>query len=205
MSRLLEWFDITPWRQKVSLVSLVMVLFGGAFYWLIAEPIMEETAALLVELQTVDGQLTRASHSESQYRHAQQELSQWTLIVARQEERLGLEVPMSQVLADMSNIAEEIGMIVTLWKPDDVPSTSLNQNTVRHLQLHMEGGYHHLARFLDHMQDLSKTMGVTGLSMARADTDDGMATILATIDLIGYEGPVHTQASHHNRLAPHRM
>jgi len=192
MSRLLEWFEVTPLAQKAALVGLFLGVFGAGFYWLIAEPLVVEIDTLVGELRILDRTLELDSPSEIQFGKTQEEFSQWKSIVSRQEERLGLEVPMSQVLSDMSSIAQETGIILTLWKPKNRDSESSNQVHATYLHIQVEGGYHHVAQFLEHAQYLSKAMGVTALTMHSDDTDDGIPTVLATIDLMGYGRNVQT-------------
>ncbi len=198
MSRLLEWFEVTPFVQKVALVGLFLGIFGVGFYWLIAEPLVVEIDTLVGELRILDRTLELDSQSESQFVNAQKKFSQWKSIVSRQEERLGLEVPMSQVLSDMSSIAQETGIILTLWKPKNRGSESSNQVHATYLHIQVEGGYHHVAQFLEHMQYLSKTMGVTALRMHRDDTGDGIPTVRAIIDLMGYSGNVQVLADNNH-------
>ncbi len=187
MSRLLEWVEVTPFGQKVSLVGLFLVIVGAGFYLEIADPLMKETETLERELHDLDRKLKLSAQSEPRYVQAQEIVSQWESLVLQQEERLGLEVPMSQVLWEMSNIAQETGIMLTLWKPDGRNREPLNHAATRHLQLHLEGGYHDVARFLEQTQYLSKTMGATGLTMHRVETDEGIPAIRAVVDCIGYE------------------
>jgi Tfp pilus assembly protein PilO len=194
MASLLEWFEVTPLRQKASLVGLLMILWGGVFYGWIAQPMMEERERLALRLQSLDRKIKMLSRTEDQYLAAQGELSQWKSLVNQHEARLGLDVPMSQVLSEMSNISQETGVNVTLWKPGESQENSLPDMKEQRLQLHVEGGFHHVARFLDHMQGLSKPMGVTTLSMHSADNANGIPMVLTTIDFIGYEGAAHTLA-----------
>jgi Tfp pilus assembly protein PilO len=206
MSRLLEWFEVTPFVQKVSLLGLFLVIFGMGFYWLMAEPLVVEIDILVGELQTLDRKLKLETQSESQLGQAQKEISQWQSIVSRQEERLGLEVPMSQVLSDMSSIAQETGITLTLWKPKKRSSDSSGQVHATYLQLQVEGGYHHLAQFLEHIQYLSKARGVTALRMYSDDTGDGIPTVRAIIDLMGYGRNVQTLAdNNHMSVIDERM
>ncbi len=198
MSRLLEWFEVTPFAQKVALVGLFLGIFGVGFYWLIAEPLVVEIDTLVGELRILDRTLELDSQSESQFVNAQKEFSQWKSIVSRQEERLGLEVPMSQVLSDMSSIAQETGIILTLWKPKKRDIESSSQVRATYLQLQVEGGYHHVAQFLEHMQYLSKAMGVTALRMHSDDTGDGVPTVRVLIDLMGYGRNVQTLADNNH-------
>ena len=44
------------------------------------------------------------------------------------------------------------------------------------------------------MQDLSKSMGVTALSMHSVDSTSGTPTIQTIIDFLGFEGTMHTLA-----------
>ena len=198
MSRLLEWFEVTPFVQKVSLVGLFLAISGVGFYWLIAEPLVVEIDTLVGELRILDHTLKLETQSENQLGTVQKEFLQWQSIVSRQEERLGLDVPMSQVLSDMSSIAQETGIILTLWKPKKRDIESSSQVHATYLQLQVEGGYHHVAQFLEHMQYLSKTMGVTSLTMHCDDTDDGIPMVRAIIDLMGYSRNVQTLADNNH-------
>ena len=192
MSRLLEWFDATPLIQKVACFGLLFVLFGSGFYWIVVEPLIDQTEKLKVELQDLDGKLRIYLQSEERFRKASEDLSNWESLVSRQEERLGLEVPMSQVFSDMSSMAQDTGILFTLWKPDLPNPESLEGRQQRHLQIHVEGGYHAMARFLDQTQYLSKSMGVTAFKMHRVGTGDGTPRIRATFEFVGYEGRAQT-------------
>ncbi len=198
MSRLLEWLDVTPMVQKVSLVGLVLVLGGVGFFWMIAEPLMVQIDGVKIDIQDLEKKLQFYARSDGQYWQVQEELSRWESLVSRESERLGLDVSMSQVLSDMSTIAEDTGINLIVWKSGQEKGDAVNQSSVRHLQLHLEGGYHHIARFLDRTQYLSKMMGVTALSMDRADTTGSRAsTVRATVNFMGYERKSQTLANHH--------
>lgn len=188
MSRLLEWVEVTPIHQKVLLVGLFLGLLGVGLYGVIVEPLAAEIKILRGELQALDRKLKLDTPSTNRVSDAQGELSQWTLIVSQQESRLGLDVPMSQVLSDVSHIADQTGILLSLWKPKHgvfEPSSQLN---IRYLRLHLEGGYHHIAQFLNHMQFLPKVMGVVALTMDRIETSSGAPAIRAVVDLMGYDG-----------------
>ena len=100
----------------------------------------------------------------------------------------------------MSSIAQETGVILTLWKPDAPNINSLKRTLARGLQLHIEGGYHNLARFLDQTQYLSKTMGVTSLTMRGKRSELGEFTIQATLTFMGYERNVQSMATNFHRF-----
>lgn len=197
LSRLLEWFDVTPMVQKASLFGLFMVLCGGGFYWVVAEPLLVQVDGAKMEIHDLEEKLHLYARSDGQIGKTKEELSQWESLVSRQTARLGLDVPMSQVLSDMSHIADEAGILLTLWKPDQQESGDGEPRVVRHLQLHIEGGYHHVAQFLDRTQYLSKMMGVLALTMDRVDSDDKHSTVRTTIDFVGYEEKSPTLANHH--------
>lgn len=188
MSRLLEWVEVTPIHQKVLLVGLFLGLLGVGLYGVVVEPLAAEIEILRGELQSLDRELKLDTPSLNRVSDAQGELSQLTLIVSQQESRLGLGVPMSQVLADVSHIADQTGIVLSLWKPNHGAFEPSSQLNVRYLQLHLEGGYHQIAQFLNHMQFLPKVMGVVELSMDRIDTSSGAPSIRAVVDLMGYDG-----------------
>ena len=201
MSRLLEWLDVTPMVQKVFLLGLIIVLCGVGFYWVIAEPLLAQVDGVKLEIHDLEKKLSHYARSDSKFGKTKAELSRWESIVSRQTARLGLDVSMSQVLSDMSNIAEEAGIILTLWKPDQQQRDDVNQPVVRHLQLHIEGGYHQVAQFLGRIQYLSKMMGVFALTMDRGNSGDNNSTLRTTIDFVGYESQAPTLANHHKELA----
>lgn len=200
MSRLLNWLDVTPMVQKISLLGLIIVLCGLGFYWVVAEPLLAEVDGVKLEIHDLEEKVSFFARSDSKFGQTKAELSRWESIVSRQTERLGLDVSMSQVLSDMSNIAEEAGIILTLWKPDQQERADVNQPVVRHLQLHIEGGYHHVAQFLDRTQYLSKMMGVFALTMDGSNSGDNNSTVRTTIDFVGYELQSPTLANHHKEL-----
>lgn len=196
MSRLLDWLAETPVVQKVSLLVLFMVVCGVGFYWVVAEPLMAQADKVKLEIHDLEAKLKLYTQSDGQVEQAKEELSLWETMVSRQSERLGLDVSMAQVLSDMSNIAEEAGISLTLWKPDQQERVEVTQNVVRHLQLHLEGGYHNVAQFLDRTQYLSKMMGVSAMTMDRGDTENKNSTVRAKVDFVGYDGKSQTLVNH---------
>lgn len=205
MSRLFEWFDVTPLAQKVSLVGLLLILCGVGFYWVIAEPLIEQVDGVRRDIQVLEAKVNRYPRSEVQYRQAKENLSRLESRVTRQIEQLGLKVSMSQVLSDMSRIAEEAGIVLTLWRPDRQEGVARNQYVARHLQLHIEGGYHNVARFLERTQHLSKMMGVAALTMEQGDIGNGGSPVRAMVNFVGYDGGVQALANQKNetiRLTP---
>ena len=201
MSPLLEWIDVTSNLQKVTLVGLVVIMVGIGFWVLLAEPILQETAVLDLELQELDRKLAGYIQSETQFHDRKEMLSKWTSLVSQQKEKLGLEVSMNQILSDMSALAQQAGIILTLWKPDEPDRSTLKPWIPRHLQLQMEGGYHQVARFLDQTQYLPKALGVTALKMQHVETTQGTSLLRTTIAFIGYEGGVQNSQNLANNLA----
>lgn len=198
MSRLLEWLDVTPMVQKISLLGLVLVLCGVGFYWVIAEPLMAQIDGVKRDIQDLDAKVQHYAQSDGQLAQAQKEFFRWKSNVSQQRERLGLDVSMSQVLSDMAKIAEEAEIILTLWKTDQPERVEGPQGVARRLQLEIEGGYHNVARFLERTQYLSKMMGVTTLTMDRVETGAGNAPVRATVDFVGYERKPQALANHHD-------
>jgi Tfp pilus assembly protein PilO len=164
-----------------------MILIGMGFYGWVAAPLIEETDVLVVELRSLDQQLQLYQETEEQFLHLKEQVTKWESQVLRQEEDLGLEVPMNQVLSDMSLMAQKTGVSLVLWKPDEPNSPSLKQKRLRQLQLHIEGGYHNVARFLDQTQYLDKTLGVTMLKMQNVSTGLGRLTLQTIVSFVGYE------------------
>lgn len=194
MAPLLEWFEVTPLFQKISLVFLCVAIVAIGFYGIVAEPIMSETEEIVRDVQTLESKMQRYQESESEYPHVQEKFLRWESIVAQQEATLGLDVPMNQVLSDMSRIAQETGIILSLWKPGELRVDLSKSVGVRHLQLQIEGGYHQLAHFLEQTQFLNKKLGITAFLMEKAVSDDGRQAIHAVVDFMGYESVTQATA-----------
>ncbi len=59
--RILEWFEVTPPFQKITLIGVMVGLIGVGFYFSVAEPKIRDIQALRGEMQQID------QHSEEHY------------------------------------------------------------------------------------------------------------------------------------------
>lgn len=188
MSSLRDWFDFTPFSQKLRVMGLLTAFSCLGFYGLVAKPFLVETEDFMREIQELDRQLESYAHVESQFRATKEKVANWEDVVSQQEERLGPQVPMNHIFAEMTAIAQQTGTQITRWKLEDAPPESSTTLVSRHLQLELEGGYHHVAAFLDHIQYLTKILGVTALTMHAVHIDQPTPLIRTTVELLGYEG-----------------
>jgi len=185
--RILEWFEVTPPFQKFTLIGVMVGLIGVGFYFSVAEPKIRDIQALRGEMQQIDQHSEEQAQKVARLEELIVQAERLGPLLQSQERMLGLDVESSQLLQGVSETAQRLGITLTLWRPGE----PLQDPTQLFLQvpitLHVKGGYHRIALFLEAIRHLPKVLSVTRLTMRASRGVQDPLEIQAAFELVGYE------------------
>jgi len=184
-----DWFEVTSSSKKLVVFFVMLGSVTVLMYGTVLGPRLNQVSALEHEIQLVDQGL----NTQESYGQQHQQLRNEVLALRNRyqglSEALGLQLADTEVLSGISNAANQVGVSLTLWKPEPaapVPGQDIYGMASR---LEIEGNYQSLARFLDELERLPKALAVKAFSISALPRDQAYKTIQVSLNLFGYESP----------------
>ncbi len=185
--RLFDWVeDITPFQRRglyVGINCLILVLC----YTVIVMPKSREFEAMRQERLALAQQVLVTEALSTRWETLMVDTRRLEAEVLQEEQRLGLAVAFEQVFHDISAAAQQFHVVVTLWEPRERVHDSSSPLRRLSVKLEIEGAYHQLALFVDHIRKLPKILTVQGLIMQVVSDSNGRLPVNASFELIAYE------------------
>ncbi len=188
VERILDWVEDTRMTQKVIILLLSVGLTSIVLFQFVVEPQRQHAQGFQQTLRSLDHQLATIEEGH-QLETLKDEIARLTPQLEAQKKILGLKVPMDQMLTDVLDKAQSVGVALTSWKSEEpVPilETDLNRVTLR---LYTEGRYHALAHFLEELQTLPNTLMLRSMDFQAQERSDESPErpIQASFELIGFQ------------------
>ncbi len=188
VEKILDWVEDTRMTQKVVILLLSVGLTSIILFQFVVEPQRQRVQGFQQTIRSLDHQLATIEQ-DPQLEALKNEIARLTPQLEAQKRVLGLQVPIDQMLTDVLDKAQSVGVALTSWKSEEpvpIPETNLNRVTLR---LYAEGRYHALAHFLEELQTLPNALTLTSMDFqARERSDDGPEShIQASFELLGFQ------------------
>lgn len=188
VERMLDWVEDAPMTSKLLTLFLCVAVFSLILFQFVVEPRNQRIRALQETLQSLNHRIAAGAHG-GQFERLTDEIDRLKSQVALQKTRLGIQVPMEHVLTDVFDVAQSAGVTLTSWKPEDpiaLPEMDVSRVTLR---LYAEGRYDALARFLEKLHALPKTLMVQSMDfhVEEKGTESLEDVIHASFELVGFE------------------
>lgn len=188
VERMLDWVEDTPMTSKLLTLFLCVAVFSLILFQFVVEPRNQRIRALQETLQSLNHRIAAGDHG-GQLERLTDEIARLKSQVALQKTRLGIQMPMEHVLTDVFDVAQSAGVTLTSWKPEEpiaLPEMDVSRVTLR---LYAEGRYYALARFLEKLHALPKTLIVQSMDfhVEEKGTESPEDLIHASFELVGFE------------------
>ncbi len=188
VERILDWVEDTRMTQKVIVLLLSVGLTSIILFQFVVEPQQQHVQGFQQTLRSLDHQLATIEQSH-QLEPLKDEIARLTPQLEAQKKVLRLKVPVEQMLTDVLDKAQSVGVVLTSWKSEEpvpIPETDLNRVTLR---LYTEGRYHALAHFLEELQTLPNTLMLRSMDLQAQERSDESPErhIQASFELIGFQ------------------
>lgn len=188
VERMLDWVEDAPMTSKLLTLFLCVAVLSLILFQFVVEPRNQRIRALQETLQSLNHRIAAGEHG-GQFERLTDEIARLKSQVALQKTRLGIQVPMEHVLTDVFDVAQSADVTLTSWKPEDpiaLPEMDVSRVTLR---LYAEGRYEALARFLEKLHALPKTLMVQSMDFhVREKETESLDDVLhASFELVGFE------------------
>ncbi len=185
----LDWVEDTGRVHKLALLFLLTGFVSIIVFQFVIDPQRQRIQAFQQTLQSLDHRLAGIDEQQHRLDRLKGETGGLQSQVESQKRLLGIHVPIEQLLTEIADTAQSVGVTLKSWKPEEsvpVPETDLNRVTLR---LYVEGRYHALARFLEALQTLPKTLIVRSMDyqVLEDSAENPENGIQASFELIGFQ------------------
>ena len=188
VERMLDWVEDAPMTSKLLTLCLCVAVLSLILFQFVVEPRNQRIRALQETLQSLNHRIAAGERGD-QVERLTDEIGRLKSQVALQKTRLGIQVPMEHVLTDVFNVAQSADVTLTSWKPEEpiaLPEMDVSRVTLR---LYAEGRYYALARFLEELHALPKTLIVQSMDFhVRENGTESLDDVIhASFELLGFE------------------
>jgi type IV pilus assembly protein PilO len=160
-----------PTYQRVLVLSLLVVVIAGGFFWFIWIPKQQELKdlkkaidELTVDIQTNQEKANKLEALKQDRANAEQQL-------ATLQQELPLEADVDLLLKQIAELGIKSGLDIKLWRPTSSRQGTSGLYTEHPVDVEVGGGYHAVAGFFDQVGRLQRIVNVTNLKMGQAKTN----------------------------------
>ena len=175
LNDILERFGKLPRVQRVSVISLVLVIFVAMFWTLVYSPKSEELAQLEsrhTELAAEKAKVKSRAENREKFEAELQELTS-QLKEALRELPNQREIP--DLLKRISSVGKKVGLEVRRFQP--LPEVKKEYYADVPVSLQVYGSYHEVAMFFDRLSKLGRIVYVRDITMDNAGERAGKSML----------------------------
>ncbi|MBI3358030.1 MAG: type 4a pilus biogenesis protein PilO [Nitrospirae bacterium] len=161
---------LTPKQRYISFSGVVMVLLV-AFIWQVFIPknkvirqMREEVSALNNDINIRRTKARRLEALRAEYVVLRKQLVEL-------ETHLPSESEVDILLKQVSNLGEENGLLVKLWKPEPRKQNASGIYTEIPMRVEVNGGYHSVGAFFEKISELPRIITISSIKMGSATRD----------------------------------
>lgn len=178
-----------PASQKAALLILLIGGIIAGFYFYIAEPALENIAALDAENGRLQSEIQTLTIKVKHLDELVAANKQLEIELAKKKERLPPEEEAIMLLKQVSDLGVRLGLDIKLWKPGAQTEDPSKLFVKMPVNVEVSGVYHTAALFFDRINRLPRIVTVSGLKMGSPKVDQGRIVSQTTFDLIAYAAP----------------
>jgi type IV pilus assembly protein PilO len=171
-----------PRPQKIifGVVILVVLLAGG--YYLLLSPKMVEVSGLRQQREAKETEMLQSRALAASLARFKQEAEALRARLETAKERLPSEKEIPGLYRQVSDLAYQAGMAVSLFQPREPATKEIYQEVP--ISVSAEAGYHQLGAFLDRIARLPRIVNLTDMKITGISRPTG--TIRADLTLATY-------------------
>jgi len=160
-----------PDSQKFAITLVVVLLLGGAYFWFLYKPMMEEKKALNVKLGKMRSELNQSKAVAADFPKFEEEMKKLNEKLTDALKQLPGSDEIPKLLKDMESIGVESGVeFLSLKLLKDIRKGFYAEVPV---ELKLSGGYHDTAVFFDKLSKLPRIINVSNLSLGSPKSIEG--------------------------------
>ncbi|MEK7702442.1 MAG: type 4a pilus biogenesis protein PilO [Nitrospirota bacterium] len=167
---------LSPKQRNLSLSSVALVMLG-LFIWYVFIPKNEKIQEMKQQVSDLNNDInvrrTKARRLEAL--RAEYAVLQGQLVEL--EKQLPPESEVEFLLKQVSDLGEQNGLLVKLWRPEERRADASGIYTEIPMRMSVDGGYHAVGSFFEKINGLSRIVNISGMKLGGAKRDGGRFSV----------------------------
>lgn len=177
-----EFITQAPRTQKIIFGVILLAILVGGGYFLLLSPKMAEVSGLKQQRAAKQVDLLQSKAVAASLARFKQEAQALRAKLEAAKERLPSEKEIPALYRQVSDLAFQSGLSVSLFQPKDLATRDIYQEVP--VSISAEAGYHQLGSFFDRLSQLPRIVNLTGLKLSGIARPTG--TVRADLILATY-------------------
>ena len=190
-----QWLDSNPTFKKVTLVGLTLGLVFSGFYASILGPTQDGIKRLNVEIHRLDQEIQNQKARIITLLNLHAEAQELERAIKKKARFYQWGAQGRSLRQEVNRIALQYELKMVLWKPEDSGQFSGNRFRKMPIQLGIEGGYHQVAQFLEHVLRLPRILKVARIEISRVSPRGEGTLLRSDLTLEGLALSPHDESS----------
>lgn len=177
-----EFITQAPRTQKIIFGVILLAILVGGGYFLLLSPKMAEVGGLRQQRAAKQADLLQSKAVAASLARFKQEAQALRAKLEAAKERLPSEKEIPALYRQVSDLAFQSGLSVSLFQPKDLAMRDIYQEVP--ISISAEAGYHQLGSFFDRLSQLPRIVTLTNLKLSGIARPTG--TVRADLILATY-------------------
>ncbi len=178
----LEFITQAPRVQKIALGVIALAIIGAGGYFLLLSPRMAEVAQLRNRNAALQAEVARNRALAARLAGFRKEAAALRLRLDAARARLPVEKEVPRLYRQISNLAIQSGLAVSLFQPKDPKPKDVYDEVP--IVLNAEAGYHQLGKFLERVAKLPRIVTLNEFKLVGIQRPTG--SLRAELNLATY-------------------
>jgi type IV pilus assembly protein PilO len=164
-----------PWKVQVGTFVTVSALLAGAFYYYWVEPMQAEMAIREQKLAKMKTTINKGLATARQLPEFQKQVADLETRLDSLKAVLPEQKDVGDLLRRIQTLATQASLQIKVFKPAATVTKQMHQEWP--ITMELDGTYHNVGRFLDHVAKFSRIINVGELKIAAKDKPTVESTV----------------------------
>ena len=161
-----------PQNQKIGILAVLVVLIGGAYWYLFFSPLQTQILVVREEITGLDQKITIDEAKAGRLEELKREYEEIELDLVRLQEELPPEEEAALLLKQINQMGRPKGLDLNTWTPGGRTESENGLYVTLPVSINMTGGYHAIATFFDQIKNLKRVVSVSGVNLGGAEVKE---------------------------------
>ena len=180
MDKFLDKFAAFPARYKYFILAGFVLLCGGAFWYFVYTPKMEEITSLDAQLKKLQDELVKAEAQAARYDEFKDELRKVELDLKDALKKLPRDKEIPNLLDQINSSVIDAGLTISSFQTAGQTLKEAGFYYEVPVQIQVSGGYHNFAMFADVISKMERIVTLRNMSLTPIGQDGTILNVSCT-------------------------
>jgi len=171
----LDFIEKIPPRQRILLVAFILLAIGGAYFYILLQPVYDTRVSLDKKLSELNQQIAAKQAIVNEIQKGKKEINALKSNLELALTKLPDQKEIPNLLASISESGREQGLDMTLFEP----LTPVQKEYYMEIpaKVSVVGNFHNVVLFFEKVARLSRIVNITDIAMAESKTKADMSLL----------------------------